>query len=194
MNAAGDKPSEDALVIARGVMTWWAEAQSMVSTTGDGDERNVFDHEPSFVSDARALLGRAGERLVQVRDLHDDDGKRLPDEMVFPTGGIPHPGVLVSERRHPRASAPALDESTLTEQASAPDWIELRPDADGGFDEIVARFADGMVHVETLDDRSVYVGFYKPADGPTASGLQLWISSKGILNYVHEDIAPAPAR
>lgn len=38
--------------------------------------------------------------------------------------------------------------------------LEIRPDEDGEFDEIVARFADGMVHAEMMDDDCCYVGFY----------------------------------
>ena len=38
--------------------------------------------------------------------------------------------------------------------------LEIRPDIDGSFDEIVATFADGMVHAEMMDDDSCYVGFY----------------------------------
>ena len=76
----------------------------------------------------------------------------------------------------------------------APDWIELRPHEDGSFDEIVARFADGIVHVETMDDSSVYVGFSKPAEGPTTSGLQLWIrADRKELRYSHSDMGSAPA-
>ena len=75
---------------------------------------------------------------------------------------------------------------------SAPDWVELRPAADGTFDEILATFADGKVHVETLDDKSVYIGIYK-GEGPQTHGLQLWINSNGVLRYSHAAMSPAPA-
>ena len=74
---------------------------------------------------------------------------------------------------------------------AAPGWIELRPDADGGFDELVATFADGGVHVEALDDGSVYIGIHKPGQGPPESGLQLWITSRGKLRYRHESMTGA---
>ena len=76
---------------------------------------------------------------------------------------------------------------------SAPDWLELRPDSEGNFDEIVARFTGGMVHVETMTDKSVYIGFYREDIGET---LQLWINSKKPLRYSHERSkdAPQPAK
>jgi hypothetical protein len=62
------------------------------------------------------------------------------------------------------------------------DWVEIRPDEDGEFDEIVARFAGGgMVHVETMTDKSVYIGFYRGREQ-----LQFWISAKKKLHYHHE--------
>ena len=67
--------------------------------------------------------------------------------------------------------------------------LEFRPDDKGRFDEIVARFGDGMVHVETMSKRSCYVGFYWD-DGRYC---QWWISSAGKLAYHHEDgISPPP--
>lgn len=67
--------------------------------------------------------------------------------------------------------------------------LEIRPDGDGEFDEIVARFADGMVHVETMSDKGCYVGFYWD-DGRYC---QWWISSKKRLEYnLSEDIGAAP--
>lgn len=61
--------------------------------------------------------------------------------------------------------------------------LEFRPDYKGRFDEIVARFADGMVHVETMSSTSCYVGFYWD-DGRYC---QWWISSDRKLQYYHED-------
>lgn len=61
--------------------------------------------------------------------------------------------------------------------------LEFRPRENGDFDEIVARFADGSVHVETMSDKGCYVGFYWD-DGRYC---QWWISSKKKLEYHHED-------
>jgi len=64
------------------------------------------------------------------------------------------------------------------------DWLEFRPDHKGRFDEIVARFADGgMVHVETMSSKSVFIGFYRPDIDEV---LQFWISADGKLSYHHE--------
>lgn len=68
--------------------------------------------------------------------------------------------------------------------------LEFRPREDGSFDEIVARFADGMVHVETMSDKSCYVGFYWD-DGRYC---QWWISSRKRLEYHHEDGMSEPPR
>jgi hypothetical protein len=68
--------------------------------------------------------------------------------------------------------------------------LEFRPRDNGDFDEIVARFADGMVHVETMDDKSCYVGFYWD-DGRYC---QWWVSSKKKLSYHHEDGQGDPPR
>ena len=61
--------------------------------------------------------------------------------------------------------------------------LEFRPDDRGEFDEIVARFADGMVHVETMSKTGCYVGFYWD-DGRYC---QWWIRSDKKLRYHHED-------
>lgn len=62
------------------------------------------------------------------------------------------------------------------------DWVELRPRESGEFDEIVAHFPDGgMVHVETMSNKSVYIGFYRGGEQ-----LQFWISSDKKLHYHHE--------
>lgn len=68
--------------------------------------------------------------------------------------------------------------------------LELRPDSDGNFDEIVARFADGMVHVETLSDKGCYVGFYWD-DGRYC---QWWIGSKKKLHHSYEEGRTDPPR
>lgn len=61
-------------------------------------------------------------------------------------------------------------------------WIEFRPDHKGHFDEIVAHKPD-MVHVETMDKGSCYIGFYWD-DGRIC---QFWIhAEKGKLKYDHE--------
>ena len=66
--------------------------------------------------------------------------------------------------------------------SSAPSHLEFRPRANGDFDEIIARFGDGTVHVETMSGRSCYVGFYWD-DGRFC---QWYISSTGKLSYYHE--------
>ncbi len=68
--------------------------------------------------------------------------------------------------------------------------LEFRPDHAGKFDEIVARFADGMVHVETMSGKTCYVGFYWD-DGRYC---QWWISSGKKLSYNHEDGQREPPR
>lgn len=61
-------------------------------------------------------------------------------------------------------------------------WFEARPERDGSFDEIVARFADGEVHVEMTSGKGCCVNFYWD-DGRHA---QWWISSKKKLRNHHE--------
>lgn len=63
--------------------------------------------------------------------------------------------------------------------------LTFRPDSDGEFDEIVANFADGGVHVETMSDQGCYVGFYWD-DGRYC---QWWITctGRGKLQYQHDD-------
>jgi hypothetical protein len=62
------------------------------------------------------------------------------------------------------------------------DRLEFRPRENGEFDEIVARFGDGMVHVETMSGTSCYVGFYWN-DGLVC---QWYINSARKLTYYHE--------
>lgn len=69
--------------------------------------------------------------------------------------------------------------------------LEFRPRENGDFDEIVARFSNGMVHVETMSATGCYVGFYWD-DGRVC---QWWINSKRKLEYYHEEsVASGPAR
>lgn len=70
------------------------------------------------------------------------------------------------------------------------DWIEFRPDDKGKFDELVARFADGLVHVETMSPGSVYIGLTWD-DGRIC---QLWISSGKPLSFHHEQGKDKPPR
>ena len=77
-----------------------------------------------------------------------------------------------------------------TEDGREPQALEFRPDHEGQFDEIVARFADGMVHVETMSNKSCYVGFYWD-DGRYC---QWWISADKKLRYSHEDGQHEPPR
>jgi hypothetical protein len=69
-------------------------------------------------------------------------------------------------------------------QAEAPTepHLEFRPDENGDFDEIVARFSDGSVHVETMSDKRCYVVF-RWSDGRYC---QWHISSGKALKYSHE--------
>jgi len=60
--------------------------------------------------------------------------------------------------------------------------LEIRPDYKGNFDEIVARFADGGVHVETMSGKACFISIYWN-DG---RGCRLWISSDRKLEYHHE--------
>lgn len=81
----------------------------------------------------------------------------------------------------PGTIAPA---SAMVNSVPTQGWVEK-----GRFDELVARFADGIVHVETMHKGGVYIGFYCD-DG---RGHQLWISAnKGRLTYHTED-ASGPA-
>lgn len=70
--------------------------------------------------------------------------------------------------------------------------LEFRPDSKGEFDELVARFADGGVFIETMSDQGVYVDF-SWNDG---RHCQLWITVKGRskLRYHHDDGAGDPPR
>lgn len=69
--------------------------------------------------------------------------------------------------------------------------LEFRPDDRGEFDEIVATFADGVVHAEMMDDSSCYVGFYWD-DGRYC---QWWFGAKkGKLWNNHEDGQSEPPR
>jgi hypothetical protein len=70
--------------------------------------------------------------------------------------------------------------------------LEFRPDHTGEFDELVARFGDGGVFVETMSDQGVYVDF------TWNDGLhcQLWItvSGRSKLRYYHESDEDNPPR
>jgi hypothetical protein len=69
--------------------------------------------------------------------------------------------------------------------------LELRPDDKGEFDELCAAFADGSVHMETMDKDSCYIGFYWD-DGRYC---QLWFGVKGKkLWYNHEHGTSEPPR
>jgi hypothetical protein len=70
------------------------------------------------------------------------------------------------------------------------EWLELRPDHKGKFDELVARFADGMVHAEMMSGKGLYIGFYMD-DGRTC---QMWISSDKKLHIETSEHAGNPPR
>lgn len=81
--------------------------------------------------------------------------------------------------------------TTIRERAvEAAPWIEFRPDSKGKFDELVARFADGMIHAEMMTDKSLYVGLYWD-DGRTC---QWWISADKKLRHHHDHFEGAPPR
>lgn len=75
---------------------------------------------------------------------------------------------------------------------SAPNALEFRPDYRGDFDELVARFADGGVFIETMSDQGVYVDF----SWDDGRHCQLWItvSGKSRLRYTHEHGMADPPR
>lgn len=70
------------------------------------------------------------------------------------------------------------------------DALEIRPDHEGKFDELVARFADGMVVAEDLGSNGCHVGFYWD-DGRYCDW---WIGGKKKLRYNHEDGIGDPPR
>ncbi|HEX8413808.1 MAG TPA: hypothetical protein VF637_07975 [Sphingomicrobium sp.] len=86
------------------------------------------------------------------------------------------------------APEPALPSQPIGADPSR--WLEVRPDYKGKFDEIVARFADGIVHVEMMTNKSVYIGFY--CDDGRAH--QLWISSDKKLFCNEADASGPPPR
>lgn len=95
-----------------------------------------------------------------------------------------------SDRASGRATREQNPQAVSAVPASIPDALEFRPDHKGQFDEIVARFADGMVHVETMSKKSCYVGFYWD-DGRVC---QWWINSDKKLEYHHETGMGDPPR
>src|SRR4051812_8756086 len=70
--------------------------------------------------------------------------------------------------------------------------LEFRPDDKGEFDELVARFANGGVFIETMSDQGVYVDF----SWDDGRHCQLWITVNGRskLRYSHEDSVGDPPR
>ena len=76
----------------------------------------------------------------------------------------------------------------MIDKAPTEPHLEFRPDENGEFDEIVARFADGTVHVETMSDKRCYVQF-SWNDGRFC---QWYISSGKALKYHHEQGKDAP--
>lgn len=73
-----------------------------------------------------------------------------------------------------------MSKTTPNEPATAmSQTLEVRNRENGKFDEIVARFANGSVHVETLSGKGCYVGFYWD-DGRFC---QWWINSDSKLKY-----------
>lgn len=53
------------------------------------------------------------------------------------------------------------------------DWIEIRPDHKGNFDEIVARNVD-LVHLEMMDDNCLWIRLDKGHDAQV-----VWIGVRG---------------
>ena len=58
--------------------------------------------------------------------------------------------------------------------------IELRPDDNGDFDELVMKDANGVcsVHAEMMDNKCLWIGFYPFPDEPKKR-VVMWIRSKG---------------
>lgn len=72
----------------------------------------------------------------------------------------------------------------LGRKGEHPSRLEFRPDSKGKFDELVARFADGMVFFEDLGENGLYVEF----NWKDGRYCQFWASAKrGCLHYNHED-------
>ena len=88
----------------------------------------------------------------------------------------------------PPAQAPA----GLGDTATIPNALEFRPDHKGEFDELVARFADGGVFIETMSDQGVYVDF--SWDGGRHCQLWITVGGKSKLRYHHEDDIDTPPR
>lgn len=82
--------------------------------------------------------------------------------------------------------------SRLGASPAIPSALEFRPDDSGEFDELVARFADGGVFIETMSDQGVYVDF----SWDDGRHCQLWITvaGKSKLRYYHEDDKGEPPR
>jgi hypothetical protein len=70
--------------------------------------------------------------------------------------------------------------------------LEIRNDDKGEFDELCVTFADGTVHMETMDTDSCYIGFYWD-DGRYC---QLWFGIKNRKNlwYNHDHGTSDPPR
>jgi hypothetical protein len=62
--------------------------------------------------------------------------------------------------------------------------IEFRPDSRGEFDELIARFSDGLVFFEDLGENGLFVDI---AFNDKRDGVRLWVAAKrGGLRYSHE--------
>jgi hypothetical protein len=118
---------------------------------------------------ARAAIA-AMSRPTTVVTAQDSSGASVPDQaLAVPAGPVARP------------SPSGFDPSR---------WLEIRPDSKGEFDEVYARFADGMFCLETMTDKSVWIGL-ECDDGRY---FHLWISSSGKLRYTHEDGDGDPPR
>lgn len=99
--------------------------------------------------------------------------ERLHASSALPTGLYAEAAAEITRLRAELAEA---------RKAPTEPHLEFRPDENGEFDEIVARFADGTVHVETMSDKRCYVQF-SWNDGRFC---QWYISSGKALKYSHE--------
>lgn len=93
---------------------------------------------------------------------------------------------LIAEHEQPRVESASASDAA----ASVQTHLEFRPDTNDKFDELVARFADGIVHAEMMGGKSIYIGFYWD-DGRYC---QLWLGSKKKLWVNHEHGAGEPPR
>ena len=87
----------------------------------------------------------------------------------------------------PTASNP---QAVSTKGFDLGDWLELRPDCHGEFDELIAKFADGQIVAEMMSDKGIHIGIYWD-DGRYCDW---WLTSKKKLRHNVEHGSDAPPR